>query len=241
MNKLPVQKIKLSIFILSLIIASIACKHPDAVDAIVEAAVEDCSMVKRDVYELSAAQLGQTPETPEYPESAVYEVCFIDREVSSVRMIDGNNTEDEVSEENNNIPVGTYIYEVFVNDEPPPGGDDWEYELESEFTISVANDGTVTGFKTYRTWVDSVSATGCATRSEEGFTTNVSGFLEGNQGYAKLENKHWDFWEYHGEECGDGKDYFKDEEDVCDAIITISGNQMDISCQGQVIYTLIKE
>lgn len=149
--------------------------------------------------------------------------------------------EDEVSDENNNNPVGTYIYEVFVNDEPPPGGDDWEYEVESEFSIRVANDGSVTGFKNYRLWVDSVSATGCATRSEEGLTTNVSGFLEGNQGSAKLENKHWSYWEYHGDECGDGKDYSKDEEDVCEAIITVSGNQMEISCQGQVIYTLIKE
>jgi hypothetical protein len=148
---------------------------------------------------------------------------------------------DEVSGEKNNIPVGTYIYKVFVNDVPPPGGDDWEYELESEFTISVANDGSVTGSKIYRIWVDSVSTTGCATRSEEGLTTNVSGFLEGNQGNAKLENKHWVFWEYHGEECGDGKDYSKDEEDVCEAIITVTGNQMEVSCQGQVIYTLTKE
>jgi len=149
--------------------------------------------------------------------------------------------DDEVSEEKNNSSVGTYICEMYVNDEPPPGGDDWEYEFESDFSIKVANDGTVTGFKIYKIWVDSVSATGCATRSEEGYTTNVSGFLEGNQGSAILEDKGWSFWEYHGEECGDGKDYFKEEEGVREAIITVSGNQMEISYQGQVIYTLTKE
>ncbi|MBI9046919.1 MAG: hypothetical protein JEZ06_20705 [Anaerolineaceae bacterium] len=148
---------------------------------------------------------------------------------------------DEVNGEKNNISAGTYIYEMYVNDEPPPGGDDWDYELESEFNIKVANDGKVTGFKIYRLWVDSVNITGCVTRSEEGFTTDFSGFLEGNQGPARLENRHWNFWEYHGEECGDGKKFFKDEEDVYDAIITISGNQMEISYQGKVLYNLTKE
>jgi hypothetical protein len=193
--------------------------------------------------------LGVQPirETYEYPDESFekqpnLEKCPLEADPSSVGEGDGKTDQErDESEEKNNIPVGTYIYDMLVNDEPPPGGDDWEYELESEFIIRVANDGTVTGFKIYRIWVDSVSATGCVTRSEEGFTTNVLGFLEGNQGYAKLENKHWDFWEYHGEECGDGKDYFKDEEDICEAIITVSGNQMEISCQGQVIYTLTKE
>jgi len=56
-----------------------------------------------------------------------------------------------------------------------------------------------------------------------------------------LENKEWRFWEWHGEECGDGKDYYKDEEDECDAIISVTGNQMEIRCQGKKIYTLKKE
>ena len=148
---------------------------------------------------------------------------------------------DLVSEDQKDIPVGTYISEVYANNEPPPGGDDWEYELESDFTINVAEDGIVTGFKTYRYWVDDDNG-GCATRSEESITTKVSGFLEGTQGTVTLEDHHLNFYEYHGDECGDGKEIYKDEENVFEATITVSGDHMDIiNSNGQVIYTLIKE
>ncbi len=241
MKKIFGMKFKIFFFLLVLFGASLACNYPDAVKVIVEAAVEKCVPVSRSEYESTAARLGHTPETPKYPESAIYQVCYVNNEASTVRMTDGNSTVDEGSEEKKNIPVGTYIYEMYVNDEPPPGGDNWEYEFESDFSIRVASDGTVTGFKIFKIWVDSVSDTGCATRSEEAYTTNVSGFLEGNQGSAILEDKGWSFWEFHGDECGDGKNIFKDEEGVREALITVSGNQMEISYQGEVIYTLTKE
>jgi len=238
MIKLPALKIYILMVVLVLMGSSVACRL-GRIGEILEIGVhvaqqENCSEIFRYEYEMFAKDLGETPETPKNSETAIYEACFIEDEVVSVRMI-------EMNPEKMIIPVGTYIYEEYVNDQPPPGGEDWEYELESDFTIRVADDGTVTGFKIYLLWVDYVSATGCATRNEQGITTNVSGLLDGNQGYVKLENKRWDFHEYHGAECGDGKDILKDEEDICDAIITVSGNQMDISCQGQVIYTLIKE
>ena len=150
MNKSPVQKIQKTIFMLSIIFASIACRFPDAVKTIVESAVEDCSIVSRDVYEISAVQLGQTPETPKYPESAVYEVCFINREVSSVRMSDGNRSEDK---DGGTIPTGTYkgsIEDTEWNQEyglytpEVPGTID-----ENEVIIHIAEDGTVTGSLKY--------------------------------------------------------------------------------------------
>jgi hypothetical protein len=263
MNKYSIQKNKMYVSFLALICASLACNIPNVersviknsedeiVDSIVDEAFnEDCIAVDRSEYERAVAILNREPESPKYPEGAIYETCYeygsegLYDGLYDANMIDGPEPEKNEQVENNeinSIPAGTYIYEVFVDDQPPPGGDDWEYELESEFTIRVANDGTVKGNKIYKLWVDNVNTEGCATRSEEGFTTNVSGFLEGNQGTVKLENRHWDFWEWHGDKCGDGKEYYKDEEDECDAIITVSGNQMEISCQGQIIYTLIKE
>ena len=240
MKQFSAGKIKWYIAFLPLIIASVACNIVDILNVGLSAFQERCTEVSREEYMSFAEMLGETPKTPQYPDSAVYEACYNAEGLKSVRMSEGYR-EDEKEVKSDFNPAGTYIYEVYVNDEPPPGGDDWEYELESDFTIRVADDGTVTGFKIYLLRVDDVSATGCATRNEQGITTNVSGLLDGNQGYVKLENKRWDFHEYHGAECGDGIHIFKDEEDVCDATITVSGNQMDISCQGQVIYTLIKE
>jgi len=159
MQKANKRRNKILLLILVQIGISLACNTPDAVEVIVESAVERCLPVTREKYENYAVQLGQTPEIPKHPESAVYEVCFIEQELSSVRMSDGYSTEEDdrkmdqdgdESEVKSNIPAGTYIYEAFVDDEPPPGGDDWEYELESEFTIRVANDGTVTGYKIYK-------------------------------------------------------------------------------------------
>ena len=243
MKKRFVKRIEIYLFLIVLMGASLACNFmsQDLIRLVAEAAMGNCYTVSREIYERSAAHLGQTPETPNYPESAVYEVCEVQGQPSSIRMIDGKNAADEVSEGQKDIPVGTYISEVYANNEPPPGGDDWEYELESEFTITVAEDGTVTGFLIYRYWVDD-DAGGCATRSEESITTKVSGFLEGTQGTVILEDHHLNFHEYHGVACGDGREIFKDEENVFEATITVSGDQMDIiTSKGQVIYTLIKE
>lgn len=239
MKQLFAEKIKWFIAFLPLIIASVACNIVDILNVGLSAFQERCAEVSREEYVSLAESLGETPKTPQHPESAVYEACYNNSGLKSVRMSEGYK-EDEEQVKSDLNPAGTYIFEGYVNDEPPPGGDDWEYQLESDFTILVADDGTVTGFRIYLLSVDDIRE-GCATRNEQGITTNVSGFLDGHQGYVILENKRWNFHEYHGSECGDGKDYFRDEEDVCEAIVTISGNQMDVSCEGQLLYSLIKQ
>ena len=60
---------------LALAAASIACNIPDVRDMVEEAYVESCTPVDRATYERAAAELGRTPQTPNFPESAVYEVC----------------------------------------------------------------------------------------------------------------------------------------------------------------------
>ena len=116
MSKLSVQKIQIFSFILALITASIACNYPDVVEVIGEEAMESCVTVGRSRYETVAAQLGQTPETPKYPESAVYEECYIEKDVTSVRMSDGYRSDEE-----NIIPAGSYtgesnFYSTLEND-----------------------------------------------------------------------------------------------------------------------------
>ncbi len=77
MSKISVQKTQIFIFVLTLIFASIACNRPDNVEKEVGESkgvvVEDCYPVDRSEYEYEAARLGETPETPKYPESAVPE------------------------------------------------------------------------------------------------------------------------------------------------------------------------
>jgi len=148
MKHLSEIKIQIIIPLLMLIGASLACNYPDAVEVIAEAAMEHCFTVSRNQYESSAAQLGQAPETPKYPESAIYEVCQIEGEPSSVRMTDGNKPEEKPetgeSEEGDSVPVGTYVgtsnYPEALSNIFDPG----QY-TKNEVIVRVADDGTISG------------------------------------------------------------------------------------------------
>jgi hypothetical protein len=109
MKKLFGEKTQITVFILVLMVVSIACNYPDAVEVIAEAAIEKCETVSRDSYEIAAKTLGQTPETPNDPASAVYEVCYQKNNPNpvSVRMYG-----DYQSDAKNTIPAGTYTGET---------------------------------------------------------------------------------------------------------------------------------
>ena len=162
MNKLPVQKTHILILILALIAASIACNIPEVIDEtverIVEANTESCAIVDRSEYKLAAAEIGQIPETPKYPENAWYQVCYINTEISSARMIDGDDPENDdgvegeeyfpppaSEDEGEQIPVGTYVgtsnYPELMADWNNPG----QY-TKNEVDVRVTKDGTVSGF-----------------------------------------------------------------------------------------------
>jgi len=136
MSKYSVPKIEIALFFLILLVSLIACNFPGL-------PFSDCEVVDRTEYEQSAQLLGQTPETPKYPEGAEYKVCYTDGQLTSVRMKDG-----EYSEEETIIPSGTYsgqanFYLTLDNDV-----DESYLEPEcSENTVSVviASDGTAQG------------------------------------------------------------------------------------------------
>ena len=74
------KALPLIIPILTLILVSLACDFPvdgisETRDLIQDALSEDCYEIDRSTYETLSAKLGQTPETPKYPETAVYEAC----------------------------------------------------------------------------------------------------------------------------------------------------------------------
>lgn len=134
MDKSSVTRHKLSIFFILLIISIIACNFPGA-------PFSDCEVVDRTEYEDSARQLGETPETPKYPEGAEYKVCYTDQQLTSVRMKDGEKPDEE-------IPAGTYtgestFYTTLENDED----NSYLEPVCSENTVRVVigSDGTATG------------------------------------------------------------------------------------------------
>lgn len=239
MRKFSDTKINIFIFILVLIAAAIACNYPDAAEVIAEAAIEKCETVSRDTYVIAAKSLGQTPETPSDPESAVYEVCyqFNNPNPVSARMYGGNKPEeapDASPEENTQqgesesegksepVPAGTYIGD---NLETPP---DWEL-VEGEFIIEIAEDGTVSGSRIFTIKKESVGPT-CTWRWENGHTTIISGHISGANGYVTVENDSYTISD--SSDCG-GSNNHQTFESVCDrAQITISGEQMEINGDG---------
>ncbi len=154
MKGLSEIKNQITIILLLLISASIACNYPNAGEAIQEGVSERCFEIDRNTYERLASELGQTPETPKYPESAIYEACTHEKvggfdlygkegEISSVRMSEGYRPEEE-----NKIPVGTYTGEANFYLTLDNDVDDSYLEPEcSENTVRVviASDGTAQG------------------------------------------------------------------------------------------------
>ena len=78
----------------------IACRQPFV-------PISDCEIVDLIEYEDAARLLGQNPEIPNYPDGAVYRVCYTDDQLTSVRMTDGDKPDKK-----NTIPAGTYSGEL---------------------------------------------------------------------------------------------------------------------------------
>jgi hypothetical protein len=196
MQNIDGTKVKILFFLLVLIGMSLACNYPDATGAIVEAAVEQCFTVDRSKYENYADQLGQVPETPKYPESAVYEACFIDRELSLVRMSDGYRSEED--ENDGSIPAGTYEGTITDTKMATRGLVEWEVQgsVESnEITIIVANDGTVSGSFIYvKTgnilFSDDSHGITCTDSNDQSFIGEATGQLTNNTGRIVFEIQH---------------------------------------------------
>jgi hypothetical protein len=81
-----------------LLITTLACKAPDVIMVMIRSAADSCYEVERAEYESAAARLNETPETPRDPGNVVYEVCYIQGNVTSARMIEGISPEEELED-----------------------------------------------------------------------------------------------------------------------------------------------
>jgi hypothetical protein len=221
------------IVLLIFFIVSIACRTPDAIQVIINSAINNCRNVSRTAYEKASYKLGQIPETPEDEETAVYQICYADGQIVSAKMFAGyKSEEDEAVDPPTKImegantssnTAGTYLGEFW---EVPPS---WELVI-AEFIIVVAEDGTVSGTKKYQ--IERVSADyNCTTRWENGHTTLINGHLiDGTNGLVSVQTDAYTIWD--SSDCG-GVNSHNTHESVCDvAQITISGNKMEIRGDG---------
>lgn len=220
MIKITILQIKKSFVLFALMIVMLACNLP----VIQDADSENCLPVDRETYERAAAELGQIPETPNYPEGAIYEICFGSEEeaekIISVRVTESYRPAED--EDAKSGPAGTYIGE---NLETPP---DWEL-VEAEFFINIAEDGTVSGSRIYKIRRESVGPT-CTWRWENGHTTIISGHISGAEGDVRVETDSYTLSD--GSECG-GSNNHETFESVCDqARITVSGDHLEILGDG---------
>lgn len=239
MRQTAILKLKHCLAPLALLISALACNYPDAAQVFVSAALEECYSVNRERYENAAAELGQEPETPQYPETAGYEVCYMDEQLASVRMSDGYGPDEEqaVAAEVEVAPeadagagtgttivsaAGTYIGEEL---EIPPS---WELVIQ-EFTIEIAEDGAVSGFKVYEIRRASLDSS-CNVYWGNGHTTLISGYIYGSEGLVSVETEAFVLSDF--SDCG-GLYSYKTYESYCEvAQITVSGNQLEIHGDG---------
>lgn len=224
MKQLPAVKLKWIIALIPFIIVSVACNFIDILNVGLSAFQERCTEVSRDRYVQLAGELGVTPQTPQYPESAVYEACYQDSKVVKVRMSEGYREENEddekieKAENSDNSVAGTYIGEI----ETPPSWD----RIQAEYVINVAEDGSVSGHKIhiYQTETDGPV---CFRRHEVGHTVLFSGYISGNSGIVNVTSSSYNLRD--DSDCKDGSVRNDVTEYVCDlSTITITGNELEI-------------
>ncbi|MBN1666483.1 MAG: hypothetical protein JW862_05325 [Anaerolineales bacterium] len=240
MSRTPIFGTRQFIVLLALLMAVLACNYPDATQVILSAATENCNSVNRERYEDAAARLGVEPETPKYPETAGYEVCYGDGQVTSVRMSEGYGPEEEqpaAAVEAEAAPetdagagtgttptsfAGTYMGEEL---EVPPS---WEL-VKQEFTISIAADGAVSGLKIYEIQRASLDSS-CNVYWGNGHTTLIGGTIDGSEGLVSVETEAFVLSDF--SDCG-GLYNYNTYESYCEvAQITISGDRLEIRGDG---------
>jgi hypothetical protein len=113
--------------LVAVLTSACASKVHDALQVIASAVLEKCYEADRASYETAMVFIGEAPETPEYPKTATYQVCYsrMSKEPISAQMIDGDAPIEDASaaderteaaeagsfpeEAADEIPVGTYV------------------------------------------------------------------------------------------------------------------------------------
>ena len=224
MKPLSAGKIKWYIALLPLLISSVACNVVDILNVGLSAFQERCTEVSREEYVFLAGELGVAPQTPQYPESAVYEACYNSERLKSVRISEGYRDEAEQEEEavvveiDHNV-AGTYVGTI----ETPPS-----YErLQAEYVINIAEDSTVSGHYIH-IYQDETDGPVCFYRHEVGHTILFSGYMSGNTGIVSVTSSNYNIRD--DSACKDGSFKNKIIDYVCDiSTITITGDQLKIT------------
>lgn len=116
-------------------VVSSACESGGigALDVLVDAAVEECHDTDRELYESAMAHLGRAPETPEYPETARYTVCYNrwDGEVRDAWMVDGEGATE-----------GEAVAEETTEEQPTEEASATEGTIENEPTEEATEDAS---------------------------------------------------------------------------------------------------
>jgi hypothetical protein len=218
--------------------ASVACRITEILQVGSEAAQESCIEVSRTRYESAAKELGETPKTPKDPENAVYEVCYWEDDLNSVRMSEGYRDEDENSEpaqgdRDITIPSGSYRGEF-------PGLDDtiWEV-IQNETTVEISPNGVVSGLSVmhlqrteeFLLWDSEKQqqVLHCIKYYEEKTTYTVSGQIHGwlDQPVEVIRT----FYRMADTStCKYGENRIRDEECTCEGKLTVRDGALTITC-----------
>jgi len=242
MHKMPVF-LRL-LFVLALAAAVLACNI--GVEMVQEWLTETCNPVDRDRYERAAAELGQVPETPDYPEGAVYEVCFNNKfELTSVRMSEGYRpTEGEGANDGSQsnpdsnpdlslpagtVPAGTYTGQFIW-------GPEYIYTLlGNEINISISPNGTVSGTALFhynhseeRQARPSAGGGQCTYYYEFSEAYVVSGQIAGD--YDQPVQVALTLFEISNNSTCGFDDKRRDESCTCQGMLTVRDGQLTITC-----------
>ena len=238
MKKLPAMKIHILMVMLVLLGSSVACRITEILQVGFEAARESCIQVSRTRYERAAKELGETPRTPKDPENAVYEVCYIDDELYSVRMSEGYRDEDENSEPANgertiSIPAGSYLGEF-------PGMENTAWLInQNKTSVEISPNGVVSGFSILHihkteerlSWDSQKQQyfVHCLEYYEEKTTYTVSGQIHGWLDQP-VEVKRTFYSTYDTSACKYGENRIRDEECTCEGKLTVRDGALTITC-----------
>lgn len=153
MHSKPISLVLLLALLLAAV--SLACNIGGVAGMVDEARKEVCKPVSRQLYEDYCFTLGQSPKAPERPEVATYEACFINGDVTSVRIVEGYRPEETQaggdtpaspaaadpsgSKPASTIPAGVYKGEF------PWNGKSINTLVRNEINIVISPSGAVSG------------------------------------------------------------------------------------------------
>lgn len=226
------SKISFLLFFLALVSPIIACTLP--------APWSECEEVGREEYEYEARRLGEIPEIPEFPEGAIYKVCYTEGQITSVRMKDGKKSDQEESasdtiieeekpDEENNL-TATYIGTTTI---PPFQQEVLSFTVdENQTVLYVYEDGKVTGEQVLIISYTQSGVDDALVYATTSWVIALEGTLEGEQGQLSATQ------DYHFVSSGPGANDPQDQNVTTQFVyeITLSGDMITNAANSEVFF-----